>query len=131
MKTRRMLCAIIALLCLTLGSCGKEGPTGPIGPQGPSGAAGPGTRTVHSGAVTSEARGSNGQVISVPELHLSDFPLVAVYLADNSGTWIMCNLVIYDPATGTYPVFESAFIDDGRITLFSVNGVQYKVIVVR
>ena len=128
MRVQRLLALVAAAACLTLGSCGKEGPTGPTGPMGPPGA---GTRVVYSGAVTSDAVSANGQVISAPALHLSDLPLVAVYLRDNQGAWIMCNLVVYDSSTNTYPLQELAILHEQQVTLFSGGvAVEYKIVIV-
>jgi hypothetical protein len=114
------------LICsvLLIGCEGETGPQGPVGPPGP------GSRVVYSGIVTSEAA-SGGQVILVPDLDLTDFPLVGVYVADGTGDWVQLNLVIYDPGAGTYAIFESAILSDGSILLFSdMVGQQYRIVIV-
>jgi hypothetical protein len=91
---------------------------------------GPGTRIVYSGVVSSAASG-NGQVINVPDLDLSDFPLVAVYVSDSSGDWVQLNLILYDSGTDSYPIFETAIISDGSIVLFSLSvGAEYRIVIV-
>ena len=125
MVTKRIL--PVALMSLLLVACSKEGPTGPVGPPGP---AGPGTRIVLSGTVDASANGS-GQVIAVPQLNLSDFPIVAVYISDNTGAWIQCNLIVYDNTTDSYPIAELAIMRTGSITLFSDQvGNPYRIVIV-
>jgi len=93
-----------------------EGEQGPVGPAGPPGA---GTRTVISGLITADAQTIDGQFISIPELDLSDFPLVAVYIADDVGDWAQLNLIISDPYSGEFIYFELAILSDGGVTIFS------------
>jgi len=127
MRVQRLLRVMAAVMCLTLVSCSKEGPTGPAGPQGPVGA---GTRVVYSGAVTADAS-AGGQLISAPALHLDDLPLVAVYLMADDGTWIMANLVLFDPASGTNVLEEVAILSEGQVMLYSAGvAVAYKIVIV-
>jgi hypothetical protein len=127
----RYVCA--AVLCLSLVGCSKEGPTGPPGPQGKPGA---GTRIVYEGTVSAEAITPSGQVISVPELDLSSFPLVAVYVTDEYGDWFQCNLYSadIDPATET-PILnklEMAYLRNGAIFLYSEYvGHPYRIVIVK
>jgi hypothetical protein len=104
-----------------------EGDTGPQGPQGPQG---PGTRIVKSGIVSSAAS-TSGQNISVPELDLADFPVVAVYVSDEFGDWVQMNMVLFDPNTSTYPLFEVAVLRTGSVTIFSTFvGEAYRIVIV-
>jgi hypothetical protein len=121
-RTTPVALTIVLLSLIFLDSC--KGPEGPVGP------AGPGSRKVYSGTITSAASGS-GQVVSVPELNLADFPLVAVYVSDNTGTWVELNLVVYDPSTQTFPIFEAAFLQTGSVTIISKQvGEPYRIVVV-
>ena len=125
----RYVCA--AALCLSLMSCSKEGPTGPAGPAGAPGAPGPGTRIVYEGTVTAAANTDDGQAISVPELQLGSFPLVAVYISNGPGIWVQCNLISITP-TNDLLIYEMAYIQNGWITLYSVmEGEQYRIVIVR
>jgi hypothetical protein len=123
-----------AALCLSLMGCSKEGPTGPVGasgPAGPQGEPGSATRVVYNGTVTAAAAEA-GQWIPLPELQLSNFPLVAVYISDATDAWIQCNLTIYDPPSQTYLSFEMAVIQDGGITLYSnMQGQEYRIVIVK
>jgi hypothetical protein len=125
-RTRSGWFVVPLMLCLALVSCSKEGPTGPAGPTGPQGS---GSRVVYTGTITGAAR-TDGQVISAPALHLSDFPLVAVYVSDSQGGWVMCNLVLYDSVSDTNVIFETAVLHEGQVVLFSKSGVSYKVVIV-
>lgn len=119
-------CICAAALCLTLMSCGK-GPTGPAGPPGP------GSRVVYEGIVTAAAAEA-GQVISVPALQLSSFPLVAVYITDEFGDWFQCNLWCMDYTTDpiTIDKLEMAYIREGAILLYSEYvGRQYRIVIVK
>jgi hypothetical protein len=114
-------CTLLFCIVLLIGCEGERGPVGP---------AGPGSRTVYSGIVSAEAA-TVGQVISVPDLDLSDFPLVAVYVSDDYGDWIQLNLVLYDPGSTTYTIFETAILSDGQVTLFSLSvGAEYRIVIV-
>ena len=125
-RTRFILSAMVVSCLLLLTSC--EGDPGPAGPQGPPG---PGSRIVKSGLVSSAAETIDGQYISVPELDLSDFPLVAVYISDAADVWVQLNLTIYDPSSGTYIFFETAIIRDGSITIYSdMVGYPYRIVIV-
>jgi len=120
---RFLITVLVGFLCLQF-LTGCKGDTGPMGPPGP------GTRTVYSGIITSAAA-SSGQLIEIADLDLSDFPLVAVYVSDSMGDWIQLNIIFYDAGSDTYPIFETAIIQDGQITLFSLSvGQQYRVVVV-
>lgn len=127
---KRFMYVCVVAMCLLASGCGKEGPTGPQGPAGPQGLAGPGTRTVLSGTISAAAN-STGQLVSVPQLNLANFPLVAVYVSDGTGDWIQCNLILYDSSTGGYPLFETAILRTGSITLFSTSvGNEYRIVIV-
>jgi hypothetical protein len=89
-----------------------EGDEGPIGPAGPPGA---GTRTV----ITSEAQSIDGQFVSIPELDLSDFPLVDVYVSDDIGYWAQLNLIISDYSSSEFIYFKLAILSDGGVTIYS------------
>jgi hypothetical protein len=120
----RYICAVA--LCLSLMGCSK-GPTGPAGPPGP------GSRVVYEGIVTAAAA-VDGQVISVPSLQLSSFPLVAVYITDEYGDWFQCNLWCMDYTTNpsTINKLEMAYIREGAILLYSgYVGHQYRIVIVK
>ncbi|HEY6951505.1 MAG TPA: hypothetical protein VI758_03805 [Bacteroidota bacterium] len=128
-RTEPWTIILVMLSFLILDGCkGPEGPTGPAGAQGLSG---PGSRKVYSGTIDSTATFSPGQVVSVPELNLTDFPLVAVYVSDNTATWIQLNLVVYSPSTQTFPISEVAFLQNQKVTIFSEQvGNPYRIVVV-
>ena len=133
----RYVCA--AALCLGLMGCSKEGPTGPPGPQGKQGQPGdPGSaiRTVYTGTVTADAATSGGQIIDIPELDLSSFPLVAVYVLNDDGNWFLCSLFdsYYDSVDqkNYINIEERAYLRNGHIFLFSAfSGNPYRVVIVK
>jgi hypothetical protein len=122
-RTTPVALTIVLLALIFLDSC--KGPEGPMGP------AGPGSRKVYTGTITSAATSESGQVVSIPELNLANFPLVAVYVSDNTGTWVQLNLVVYDPSSQTFPIFEVAFLQTGSVTIISKQvGEPYRIVVV-
>jgi len=73
-------------------------------------------------------------LISVPELQVSSFPLVAVYIMDEYGDWFQCNLWCMDYTTDPVTInkLEAAYIREGLITLYSEYvGHQYRIVIVR
>jgi hypothetical protein len=86
---------------------------------------------VFSGTLTSAAN-SGGQFVAIPELELADFPLVAGYVHDSLGEWLQLAVVVYDPMTISYPIYEVLIIYEGGVTILSTRsaGTAYRIVII-
>ena len=91
------------------------------GKQGPQGPPGPGTRIIYSGTASSDEF-----VVNIPELHLNDFPSINCYYFFN-GSWSELYL---DYERNNDIVFPFALIEEQRVILFRLDGLQYKIVIV-
>ena len=106
---------ITGLILLILNCEGKRGPTGPQGPPGPS------TRFVYSGTASSDEH-----VVNIPELHLVDFPSINCYYY-LEGSWSELYVSYEDDSEAIYPY---ALIEEQKITVYLLNGLEYKIVLV-
>ncbi len=106
---------VLFLVSLLISCEGKRGPTGPEGPPGES------TRYVYSGTCTSDEH-----VVNIPELHLADFPSINCYYYLD-GFWSELYLGYESDSEAIYPY---ALIEEQKITLYFLNGLEYKIILV-
>jgi hypothetical protein len=113
MKFSYLYFLILGLLLL---NCeGKQGPTGPQGPPGPK------TRIIHNGTASSDEF-----VVNIPELHLDDFPSINCYYFLD-GSWSELYLGYVRNNENTWPY---ALIEEQKIVLFLLDGLQYKIVLV-
>jgi hypothetical protein len=50
---------------------------------------------------------------------------------DNTGAWVMCNLVVFNPNTSTNVFQEVAILNEQQVTLFTAGvAVEYKIVIV-
>jgi len=104
----RYTCIIIIMLLL-IGCQGKQGPTGP------------GSRIVYEGTATTDE-----YTVNIPELHIDDFPSVdCYYLLD--GAWSELYLEYDDDSETVYPF---ALIEEQKVILFWLAGLEYKIVLV-
>ena len=106
---------ITSLALLMLNCEGKRGPTGPQGPPGPS------TRYVYSGTASSDEH-----VVNIPELQLEDFPSINCYYY-LEGSWSELYL---DYSSDSESIYPYALIEEQKITLYLLNGLEYKIVLV-
>ena len=122
--------AILLAILLLVGP-GCEGPTGPAGADGAAG----NVRTVYEGVITDQAIPPGGQRISVPEIHLDDFPLVAVYFEDEVGDFFPVNLTFFDPGSGVNLAEGIAWVEEGAVFFLTsfpdYIGNQYRVVIIQ
>ena len=106
------------LLVLGLFLLGCEGKQGPMGPQGPPG---PLTKIVYYGTAISDEF-----VVPIPELHIDDFPSINCYYFFD-GSWSELYLDYEKNNEIKYPY---ALIEEQRVLLFSLDGMQYRIVLV-
>jgi hypothetical protein len=109
-------CSYLLILGLLILGC--EGKQGPMGPQGPPGS---GTRIIYNGTASSDEF-----VVNIPELHLDDFPSINCYYFFD-GSWSEL-YVGYDKNDEL--MLPYALIEEQKIILFYLNGLQYKIVLV-
>jgi hypothetical protein len=119
MKKALMAIGILALLI----SC--EGDRGPAGPQGAQGEPGPGTRTVYLS--TFPIPTDDLYTVDIPEIQLSDMPLVSVYIT-LAGYDLWYELPAYFE---NYPDWgQICFFTEGHVTFEWCEGFNYKIVIV-
>ena len=137
MKLRNMnwigLVVVIAMLAL-IGCEGEAGPTGPAGPQGEPGVDGPQgpqgppgevSRTVMTGSVPD---GDQDLFVAIPGLNMSDPPLISVFVDLTAPEWDELPIPWFD-AEGNPGVNLYASIQDGGVTLYNCDGLNYIIVI--
>ena len=110
----RISLAISAMAIVLLAGC--EGPRGPAGPEGT------GSRVVYHGTAASDE-----QVVNIPEVRTDDLPLIeCYYYFDNS--WSA--MYIDYPDDQGNSVFPYALIDEQKVVLYGINGMDYQIVIV-
>jgi len=122
MKNRAtLLFSLLLLGNLTLFSC-EGGVQGPVGPQGPPGADGFGARIIYEETATTDE-----YVVNIQELHIDDFPLIACYYF-LEGSWSNLSLDYTDENGDS--IFPFALIEEQRVTLIGLAGLDFKIVLV-
>lgn len=103
----------IVLLTLLFVAC--EGQEGPIGPPGP------GQRIVYHGYADADP-----YTVMVPEIRLDDFPLVQCYYY-LEGAWSTIESTYSENGEIVYPL---ALIEEGRVTLLGIAGLEFKIVII-
>ncbi|HBZ01236.1 MAG TPA: hypothetical protein DEO84_07965 [candidate division Zixibacteria bacterium] len=113
---------VVGTLAVMISCQGKQGP---VGPQGLQGEPGPGTRTVYLS--TTPIPTDLDYYVSIPAIHLSDMPLVSVYISPPSmDLWIELP-VYYEGAPG---VGRACGFTEGNVLFEGCNGYNYKIVIV-
>lgn len=113
---RAMLLSMLAI-ALVVGCSGKDGATGP---------AGPGTRIVYTS--TEPIPTSDFFAVLVPEITISDMPMVSVYIR-MEGTTIWYELPTYFE---NYPDFgQICFFSEGSVLFYRCRDFYYKIVIVK
>jgi hypothetical protein len=100
------------------------GPKGDTGAQGP---AGPGTRIVYQGAIPQP---SGLITVLVPQINFTNPPLVGIYVRFASNEWTQVNYYWWNTSDGTVGGFEIAILEDGQVTIISLDAVEYRIVLV-
>ena len=104
-------------ICLLLLYCeGKQGSRGPAGPPGPGT-----TRIIYTGSATSDSF-----VVNIQELQLNDFPSINCYYFLD-GAWSELYL---DYTTNSGTIYPYALIEEQQITLYMLDGLQYRIVLI-